>query len=80
MCKSEYRQAAVLLALSPTYTQTAHMQGVVYMYTDLEQRAMDMAVYIIDNKTTVRQAAKQYGVSKSTVHTEHTIMNASCGQ
>ncbi len=38
------------------------------MYTDLEQRAIDMAVYIIENRSTVRQAAKQFCVSKSTVH------------
>lgn len=34
----------------------------------IEQRAMEIARYIIDNNATVRQAAKQFGVSKSTVH------------
>ena len=29
---------------------------------------MEIARYIIDNNTTVRQAAKQFGISKSTVH------------
>lgn len=29
---------------------------------------MEIARYIIDNKATVRQAAKKYGISKSTVH------------
>lgn len=34
----------------------------------MEQRACDLAVYIIDNRSTVRAAAKQFGISKSTVH------------
>lgn len=40
----------------------------VYVYTNIEQRACDLAVYIIDNQSTVRAAAKQFGISKSTVH------------
>ena len=35
---------------------------------NLEQRACDLALYIIENKATVRQTAQQFGVSKSTVH------------
>lgn len=34
----------------------------------MEKRACDLAVYIIDNNATIRAAAKQFGVSKSTVH------------
>ena len=34
----------------------------------IAQRAMNIATYIIENNATVRQAAKQFGVSKSTVH------------
>lgn len=33
---------------------------------------MEIARYIIDNNTTVRQAAKHYGISKSTVHKDVT--------
>lgn len=33
-----------------------------------EERAVAAAEYIIENKATVRAAAKQFGVSKSTVH------------
>ncbi len=29
---------------------------------------MSLAVYVLDNNATVRQAAKHHGVSKSTVH------------
>ncbi len=39
----------------------------------IAQRAMDIATYIIEHNATVRQAAKEFGVSKSTVHAEVTI-------
>jgi putative DeoR family transcriptional regulator (stage III sporulation protein D) len=35
---------------------------------NIEERACALALYIIENKATVRAAAKQFGVSKSTVH------------
>jgi putative DeoR family transcriptional regulator (stage III sporulation protein D) len=35
---------------------------------NIEERACDLAVYIIENKATVRTAAQKFGVSKSTVH------------
>lgn len=34
----------------------------------LEERAVKLGEYIIQNKATVRKAAKAFGVSKSTVH------------
>lgn len=34
----------------------------------IEERAMEIGTYIIDSNATVRQTAKQFGVSKSTVH------------
>ena len=34
----------------------------------IEDRAVEVATYIIENNATVRQAAKQFGISKSTVH------------
>lgn len=34
----------------------------------IEQRAIELANYIIDSKDTVRGAAKKFGISKSTVH------------
>lgn len=36
----------------------------------IEERAMAVAGYIIEHSATVRQAAKQFGISKSTVHME----------
>ncbi|GHU97026.1 sporulation transcriptional regulator SpoIIID [Clostridia bacterium] len=38
------------------------------MKGNMEERACELAAYIIENKATVRAAAKQYGISKSTVH------------
>ena len=38
----------------------------------IEERAISIGQYIIDNNATVRQAAKQFGVSKSTVHKDVT--------
>ena len=34
----------------------------------MEERACDLALYIIEHRATVRGAAKQFGISKSTVH------------
>ena len=34
----------------------------------IEERAVNLAHYIIDTGDTVRGAAKKYGISKSTVH------------
>ena len=45
------------------------------MKSYIEERAMEIARYIIDNNATVRQAAKKYGISKSTVHAVVTIKN-----
>ena len=38
------------------------------MRDDIERRACELAVYIIETQSTVRAAAKKFGVSKSTVH------------
>ncbi len=42
------------------------------MQETIEARARRLAEYIIDNDSTVRAAAKQFGVSKSTVHKDIT--------
>ena len=38
------------------------------MKGNIEERAVMLAQYIIEKNSTVRDAAKQFGVSKSTVH------------
>jgi len=40
----------------------------------MEKRACDLAVYIIENRTTIRETAKKFGVSKSTVHKDDGVI------
>lgn len=44
----------------------------------MEQRARELAQYLIENRTTVRAAAKKFGVSKSTVHKDLSERLAQC--
>ncbi len=46
---------------------------------NIEERACTLAAYIIENRTTVREAAKRFGISKSTVHTAVTKWNGPQG-
>jgi len=39
---------------------------------DIEERIIKLANYLVDNKCTVRYAAKKFGISKSTVHKDLT--------
>ena len=50
------------------------------MTDNIEQRACDLAVYIIENRTTVRAAAKAFGISKSTVHKDLTQRLRGCNR
>lgn len=43
-----------------------------YKRVQIEERAMEIAQFIIENKATVRQTAREFGVSKSTVHKDIT--------
>ncbi len=38
----------------------------------IEERAISIANYIVDHNATVRQTAREFGVSKSTVHKDVT--------
>lgn len=38
----------------------------------IEERAIELAEYIIENRSTVRNTARHYNVSKSTVHKDIT--------
>lgn len=38
----------------------------------IEERAVEIANYIIESNSTVRQTAKKFGISKSTVHKDVT--------
>lgn len=44
-----------------------------------DKRAEELGKYIIDTGSTVRAAAKVFGISKSTVHTAVTKRNGLCG-
>ena len=46
----------------------------------IEERAVEIANYIVETKATVRSTAKKFGVSKSTVHVEVTILNGFGGE
>ena len=41
--------------------------------TYIEERAIELAHYVIENKSTVRETAKKFYISKSTVHTVSSI-------
>lgn len=43
----------------------------------IEERAVETAIYMIETKATVRQTAKKFGVSKSTVHKDLTSSGTS---
>lgn len=44
----------------------------VFKHVRIEERVLEIANYIVENNSTVRQTAKQFGVSKSTVHKDIT--------
>lgn len=50
--------------MSLTREEADRLKGIV------EERAVELGEYIVENQTTVRDAAKKFGVSKSTVHTD----------
>lgn len=41
-------------------------------YREIEERAVEIGQYIVEHNATVRQTAKQFGISKSTVHKDVT--------
>lgn len=48
------------------------MKGMDDMDPNIESRVLEIASYIIETGATVRAAAKEFGVSKSTVHKDMT--------
>ncbi len=46
------------------------VKGLVFL--NIEERACELAAYVIDTKATVRAVAKKFGISKSTVHKDLT--------
>ena len=50
------------------------------MTEELEKRACQLAVYMIETGATVRSAAAQFGISKSTVHKDLTQRLEHCSK
>lgn len=50
------------------------------MKEDLSRRACQLAVYMIETGATVRSAAAQFGISKSTVHKDLTQRLEQCSK
>ena len=48
------------------------------MKEEMEKRACDLALYMIDTGATVRAAAKKFGISTSTVHKDLTQRLRQC--
>ena len=48
------------------------------MTETIEQRACELAVYMIETGATVRSAAARFGISKSTVHKDLTCRLKQC--
>lgn len=57
---------------SPAYIVKIMYAGDFIVKDYIEERAVEIAGYIIETKATVRQTAKQFGISKSTVHKDCT--------
>ena len=66
--KSTYICRAHTPVSAGIYSNSIHSLEVPYMTEDLEKRARELAVYLIERRTTIRDAAKHFSVSKSTVH------------
>ena len=47
----------------------AIFRGVLGLKTYIEERAVEVAKFMITTNATVRETAKKFGISKSTVHT-----------
>lgn len=54
------------------YIERSILKGVFVLKDYIEERTLEIGKYIIKNKSTVREAAKVFGVSKSTVHKDVT--------
>ena len=61
-----------MLIKSPAYIVKTMFAGEIFLKDYIEERAVEIAEYIVENKATVRQTAKKFGVSKSTVHKDVT--------
>lgn len=59
----------MVLAINCHLNCQLSIEGGLLLKGYIEDRVIELANYIIEKKTTVRAAAKKFGISKSTVHT-----------
>ena len=71
--RHNYKNDCYIFGNFCAYTVKTSVFGGLSVKDYIEERAVEIANYIIDTKATVRQAAKKFGISKSTVHMEVTI-------
>lgn len=62
------RSVCISRPLRRIYSHSDTQLGRCHMRDNIEERACELAVYIIETRSTVRAAAKRFGISKSTVH------------
>ncbi len=65
-------KAIVITAENPSYIIKKAMYEGISLKGYIEERAINIANYIIEENATVRQTAKKFGISKSTVHKDVT--------
>mgnify|MGYP002240420139 CR=1 FL=1 len=63
---------SVIFCLTHIYIIKVSMWGGNVVRSHIEERAIVVAKYILEKNTTVRQTAKTFGVSKSTIHKDVT--------
>ena len=73
--KEKINHFPVIMKIFTAYTVQTSIQRFVQVRDYIEQRVLALGVYIVEQNATVRQAAKMFGVSKSTVHMAVTIWN-----
>ncbi len=47
--------------------------GQTVMYSNIDERIIEEAVYMINNEATIRATARKFGLSKSTVHKDLSV-------
>lgn len=65
------REESGIIVVLPAY-DVKTIPGGFLLKEYIEERALNIANYIIDHNATVRQTAREFGVSKSTVHKDVT--------
>ena len=73
--KEQINHFPVLMKIFTAYTVQTSIQRFVQVRDYIEQRALEIGNYITREGATVRQAAKKFGISNSTVHMVVTIWN-----